>query len=136
MKRRQFINSIGAGAGLTALGLSAGCATVGGGSKGKVVVIGGGFSGATAAKYIRMWSEGAIAVTLVEPNPMFVSCPISNLVLGGVKQMADITTSYDNLKGRHGIQMVRDTVVAVDTTKRTVTLAGGSTLPYEQGGFV
>ncbi len=69
MKRRQFINSIGAGAGLTALGLSAGCATVGGGSKGKVVVIGGGFSGATAAKYIRMWSEGAIAVTLVEPNP-------------------------------------------------------------------
>ena len=132
MKRRQFINSIGAGAGLTALGLSAGCATVGGGSKGKVVVIGGGFSGATAAKYIRMWSEGAIAVTLVEPNPMFVSCPISNLVLGGVKQMADITTSYDNLKNRHGIQMVRDTVVAVDTTKRTVTLAGGSTLPYDR----
>jgi len=69
---------------------------------------------------------------LVEPNPAFVSCPISNLVLGGVKQMADITTSYDNLKGRHGIQMVRDTVVAVDAKKRTVTLAGGSTLAYDR----
>ena len=81
MKRRQFINSIGAGAGLTALGLSAGCATVGG-SKGKVVVIGGGFSGATAAKYIRMWSEGAIAVTLIEPNPCLRVMPHFQLGLG------------------------------------------------------
>src|SRR5690606_34986570 len=114
------------------LGLASGCATSGGGSGAKVVVIGGGYGGATAAKYIRLVSEKSIQVTLVEPNATFISCPISNLVLGGHKTMADITTPYDNLEKRHGIKLVRDMVTNIDADKRVVKLAGGSELPYDR----
>ena len=109
-----------------------GCASTGGGKGPKVVVIGGGYGGATAAKYIRMWSDYGISVMLVEPNPTFISCPISNLVLGGVKTMADITTPYDNLGKRHGVQMVRDMVTSIDPEKRLVRLASGAELPYDR----
>ena len=130
-KRRQFIQtaSLGSAAGL--LGLS-GCATPGGGNGPKVVVVGGGYGGATAAKYVRMWSEGQIQVTLVEPNTAFVSCPISNLVIGGSKTMADITTPYDNLEKRHGVKVVRDSVARIDADKQVVMLAGGGTLAYDR----
>ena len=131
LKRRQFIQtaSVGSAAGL--LGLS-GCATTGGGNGPKVVVVGGGYGGATAAKYVRMWSEGQIQVTLVEPNAAFVSCPISNLVIGGSKTMADITTPYDNLEKRHGVKVVRDSVARIDPDKQVVMLAGGGTLAYDR----
>jgi sulfide dehydrogenase [flavocytochrome c] flavoprotein subunit len=129
MKRRQFIQTIGAG---TALAATVGCASTASPAKPKVVVVGGGYGGSTAAKYIRMWSEGTIDVTLVEPNATFISCPISNLVLGGSKQMADITFGYDILTRRHGVNIVRDTVQSIDTEKRTVKLAGGSMLPYDR----
>ncbi|MBP9905777.1 MAG: FAD-dependent oxidoreductase [Rhodoferax sp.] len=135
MKRRLFVGSMGAGSMLGALGglsLLSGCATSGGGNGPKVVVVGGGFGGATAAKYVRMWSDYGISVTLVEPNTSFVSCPISNLVLGGVKTMADITSSYDSLSKVHGVQLVRDSVTAIDAEKRVVKLAGGSELPYDR----
>jgi sulfide dehydrogenase [flavocytochrome c] flavoprotein chain len=129
MKRRQFIQTIGAG---TALAATVGCASTASPAKPKVVVVGGGYGGSTAAKYVRMWSEGTIDVTLVEPNATFISCPISNLVLGGSKQMADITFGYDILTRRHGVNIVRDTVQSIDTEKRTVKLAGGSMLPYDR----
>ena len=131
LKRRQFIQtaSVGSAAGL--LGLS-GCATTGGVNGPKVVVVGGGYGGATAAKYVRMWSEGQIQVTLVEPNAAFVSCPISNLVIGGSKTMADITTPYDNLEKRHGVKVVRDSVTRIDPDKQVVMLAGGGTLAYDR----
>jgi NADPH-dependent 2,4-dienoyl-CoA reductase/sulfur reductase-like enzyme len=128
MQRRHFLQT---GSALGAMGLMSGCATVGG--KGpKVVVIGGGYAGATAAKYIRMWSDYGIQVTLVEPNPSFVSCPISNLVIGGSKTLADITTPYDNLVKRHGVQMVQDRVTSIDADKRVVKLAGGAELMYDR----
>ena len=129
MQRRHFLQS---GTALGAAGLVSACATVGGGSGPKVVVIGGGFSGATAAKYIRMWSDQKIQVTLVEPNDYFMSCPISNLVIGGSKTMADITTPYDNLTKRHGVQVVKDRVNSIDADKRTVKLAGGTELTYDR----
>ena len=128
MQRRQLLQ---AGSALGAVGLMSGCATIGGNGP-KVVVIGAGYAGATAAKYIRMWSDGGIQVTLVEPNDSFISCPISNLVIGGSKTMADITTPYDNLVKRHGVQMVKDRVASIDATKRIVKLAGGSELPYDR----
>ena len=128
MQRRQLLQ---AGSALGAMGLVSGCATIGGNSP-KVVVIGAGYAGATAAKYIRMWSEGGIQVTLVEPNDSFISCPISNLVIGGSKTIADITTPYDNLVKRHGVQMVKDRVASIDAAKRIVKLAGGSELPYDR----
>jgi sulfide dehydrogenase [flavocytochrome c] flavoprotein chain len=128
MQRRHFLQTSSA---LGAMGLISGCATVGG--KGpKVVVIGGGYAGATAAKYIRMWSDYGIQVTLVEPNPTFISCPISNLVIGGSKTLADITTPYDNLVKRHGVQMVQDRVTSIDAEKRMVKLAGGAGLTYDR----
>jgi sulfide dehydrogenase [flavocytochrome c] flavoprotein subunit len=132
MKRRQFVQAAGAGSVLGALGFITGCATPGGSGGPHVVVVGGGFGGATAAKYIRLWSDQSIRVTLVEPGATFISCPISNLVLGGSKTMADITTSYDNLVKRHGVNVVRDRVTRIDAAKRTVTLAGGAELGYDR----
>ena len=129
LQRRQILQS---GAALGTVGLLAGCATPAAAKGPKVVVIGAGYAGATAAKYIRMWSEGSISVTLVEPNAQFVSCPISNLVLGGSKTLADITSPYDNLVKRHGVQMVRDRVASIDTSRRVVKLAGGNELPYDR----
>jgi NADPH-dependent 2,4-dienoyl-CoA reductase/sulfur reductase-like enzyme len=130
--RRDFLKSAAAGCGsAAALALSA-CATPSGGTSGKVVVVGGGYGGATAAKYIRMWSNGGIDVTLVEPAPEFISCPMSNLVLGGSKDMAFLTVSYDNLTRRHGVKVIRDMAIAVDTDKRTVKLSGGGDLSYDR----
>ena len=129
MDRRQFIQ---AGSAASVLGLTAGCASVGGGAGGHVVVVGGGYGGATAAKYIRMWSDGRVNVTLVEPGDSFISCPISNLVLGGSKQMADVTVPYDNLARRHGVKIVKDRATAIDADKRQVRLAGGGTLSYDR----
>ncbi len=132
MQRRQILETAGALGALAATGLLSACATPGAGKGAKVVVVGGGFGGATAAKYVRMWSDNQIQVTLVEPNASFISCPISNLVIGGVKTMADITTPYDNLERRHGIQVVRDMVTSIDPEKRLVKLASGAELAYDR----
>lgn len=114
----------------SAVGTLGACAT-GGGSKGKVVVVGGGWGGATAAKYTRMWSEGTIDVTLVEPSRTFVSCPISNLVIGGSRKLDELTLSYDGLR-RHGVNVVHDTVTAIDAERKQVRLASGGTLPFDR----
>ena len=133
MQRRQFVSTVAAGSALGSLGLLSGCAAPMSSSSGPhVVVIGGGYGGATAAKYLRLFSEGKVQVTLVEPSANFISCPISNLVVGGIKQISDITIPYDNLAKRHGIQIVRDRATAIDPDKRTVKLAGGSALTYDR----
>jgi sulfide dehydrogenase [flavocytochrome c] flavoprotein subunit len=132
MQRRQLIQSAAFSTVLGAAGLGTGCASSSGRNGPKVVVVGGGYGGATAAKYVRMWSDQQINVTLIEPNAAFVSCPISNLVLGGSKTMADITTPYDNLSRRHGVTVVRDMVTSIDPDKRTVRLASGGELPYDR----
>jgi len=129
LSRRKLLALAAVGTTLSAL---AGCASTGGSKTiGRVVVVGAGFGGATAAKYIRLWSQGAIAVTVVESNREFISCPMSNLVIGGSKTMKDITLSYAGLD-KHGVRMVYDTVTAVDADKREVRLASGGTLPYDR----
>ncbi|MCQ9373786.1 NAD(P)/FAD-dependent oxidoreductase [Methyloversatilis sp. XJ19-13] len=126
--RRGFIKGT---LGLSAMAALYGCAGAGKGAKGHVVVVGGGYGGATAAKYISMWSEGGIRVTLVERNAAFVSCPISNLVLAGEKQLSDITVGYEGL-AKYGITVVQDEVTAVDAEKRMIRLARGGDLAYDR----
>lgn len=120
------------GAGMALGGLTlAGCAsTASGPSIGRVVVVGGGFGGATAARYLKMWG-GNVDVTLVERNTSFVSCPISNMVLGGHKQMADISRGYGGLKAL-GVKVVQGDVTAIDAAGKKVRLAGGGELSYDR----
>jgi sulfide dehydrogenase [flavocytochrome c] flavoprotein chain len=132
MKRRQFIHALGAGSALASAAFIAGCATPGSANGPRVVVVGGGYGGATVAKYISMWSDQTIQVTLVEPNASFVSCPISNLVIGGSKTIADVTTPYDNLVKRHGVSVVRDTVTAIDAERKVVRLGSGAELAWDR----
>ena len=129
MQRRHLLAGLVAGG---ALGL-AGCASTGGSaSKARVLVVGGGYGGATAAKYVRLLSDYRIDVMMVEPNARFVSCPMSNLVLGGMKTMADITNPYTGLSARHGVRLVQDWVASIDATQRVVTLASGGKVSYDK----
>lgn len=124
--RRDFLKLSAAG---IVVGVFPGCATSASEivkKKGqRVVIVGGGFGGATAAKYIRMWSENKIEVVLIERNPNFISCPMSNTVLAGSRTIADLTQNYDTLKSKYGIELVRGEVTGVDPLKQTVTLADG-----------
>lgn len=97
---------------------------------GRVVVIGGGFGGSTVARYLRLWHPD-IDVTLVERNEQFISCPLSNLVVGGHKELGELTRSYAGLAAQ-GVKVVRGEVVAIDAAGRNVRLADGPNLPYER----
>ena len=90
-----------------------------------VVVIGGGYAGAVAAKYLRLWSRGEVQVTVVEPYTQFISCPLSNLVLGGSKTINDLTFGYDALKNQHGIHWIKDEVTSIDADARSIKMKRG-----------
>ena len=122
---------LGAGVALGGLALT-GCAGTSnsGPSAGRVVVVGGGFGGATAARYLRMWGDN-IEVILVERNASFISCPMSNLVVGGHKQMAEITRGYDGLKAI-GVKFVQGDVVAIDVAAKKLRLASGTELAWDR----
>ena len=129
LNRRQFIR---AGAGLAATSLAAPhvyAASHGG--MPKVVVIGGGAGGATAARYINKDAGGAIEVTLVEPSRTYYTCFFSNLYIGGFRTMDSLAHSYGTL-ATEGINVVHDYAVDVDRGAKTVTLASGATLPYDK----
>jgi NADH dehydrogenase FAD-containing subunit len=128
MKRRDFLKLAGATVAVSELGL-AGCATPAP-SKARVVVVGGGFGGATAAKHIRMW-DPSIDVVLIERDTSFVSCPISNAALAGFTTVQELTRNYDGLR-RHGVTVVHDEAVAIDAAKKTVRLARGGDVAYER----
>ena len=125
--RRDFLK-IAASTALVSLPMLSKAATQ---AKGRVVVVGGGYAGATAAKYLRDWSNAGLDVIVVEPRSQFVSCPLSNLVLGGNKNINDLTFAYDLLKSNHGIQWVADEVVAIDTASRLVKMKQGE-LAYDR----
>jgi sulfide dehydrogenase [flavocytochrome c] flavoprotein chain len=140
MQRREWLLGVGAGAGALGLTSLSGCAVTSNADllvppavgKSRVVVVGGGYGGATAAKYLRMFSGGNVEVVLVEPNAAFVSCPMSNLVVGGHTTLGNITTSYAALSQKHGISVIKDMVSSIDTTKKTVALASGPTIRYDK----
>lgn len=128
--RRDFLRVSGTGVGLGLLGAGGlgGCAPA---LKGdfapktgrRVVVIGGGWGGATAAKYIRL-GDPSIEVILLEPNKEFVSCPFSNLVLSGVRSMESITFGYDGLR-RHGVKLIHEAAAAIEPDQKRVRVGEG-----------
>jgi len=128
VNRRTFI---GTGA-LAAAALSA--PKVLGASHGmpKVVVIGGGAGGATAARYIAKDSDGQIDVTLIEPTRKYYTCFFSNLYLGGFRDISSIGHTYGTLASEYGINVVHDWAVGVDRDAKTVALAGGGSVPYDR----
>ncbi len=129
LQRRSFLQSSAA---ISLLGLGACATTASLPTKAKVVVIGGGYGGATAAKYVRLLSDYKIGVVLIEPNDVFVSCPMSNLVVGGSQQMGFLTTQYTGLTKNHGITVVKDMATDIDATRKVVTLAKGGTIAYDK----
>lgn len=137
--RRDFFRLTGFGAAATAAGAfgfsALARAQLGpktGGAKGAhVVVIGGGFGGATCAKYLKL-ADPALSVTLIEPDKKFITCPFSNYVIAGFGTMQAITRDYDALRKKHGVQVVHDFATAIDPAKRTVRLKGGKSLAYDR----
>ncbi|CAG0992619.1 sulfite dehydrogenase (cytochrome C) [Methylophilaceae bacterium] len=131
LNRRAFIKLSIAAPALASLSACGSTAIRPAGSKPCVVVIGGGYAGATVAKYLRIWSNAGIDTIVIEPNPYFISCPLSNLVLGGSKGLDDLSFSYDGLKRHHGIQWVQDTVTSVDSAAKKISMQRGE-LSYDK----
>jgi sulfide dehydrogenase [flavocytochrome c] flavoprotein chain len=127
--RRDLLKLAGA-APLAAVAARRGFAQTHAQSAPRVVVVGGGFGGATCARYLKR-ADSAIRVTLIEPSRSFVTCPFSNAVLGGLRDLASITFDYAQLQAR-GVELVQDSAVSLDPAARSVMLAGGQTLPYDR----
>ena len=127
LNRRDFIKVASAGALISSTGLLSACASLANNkaSVGRVVIIGGGYAGTTAAKYIRLWSNSTIETVVIEKSAQFVSCPLSNLVLGGSKSINDLTFGYDLVKKNHGVTMVNDEVTAIDLSTKKVMMKRG-----------
>lgn len=128
MDRRQLL----IGGGVLAASASFGTRAIHAQGKPRVVVIGGGPGGATAAKYIAKDSQGAIEVVLVEPKEAFTTCFHSNLYLGGFKTFEEITHRYDKIVSAYGIKHVRQWAMAIDRDKKEVVLADNTRLPYDR----
>jgi sulfide dehydrogenase [flavocytochrome c] flavoprotein subunit len=128
LNRRLFLGT-GAAA---AASLCAPALLADGHGKPRVIVIGGGAGGATAARYIAKDSKGAVDVTLIEPTRTYFTCFFSNLYLGGVKEIDDLGHNYGTLAAKYGINVVHDWAVDVDRDSKTVSLAGGGSLPYDK----
>jgi len=128
LNRRSFIGT-GVAAAAT---LSAPMVLAASHGKPRVVVVGGGAGGATAARYIAKGAKGAIDVTLVEPTRKYYTCFFSNLYIGGFRQLASIGHTYGTLAAEYGINVVHDWAIGVDRDARTVSLAGGAKLPYDR----
>jgi sulfide dehydrogenase [flavocytochrome c] flavoprotein subunit len=124
--RRDFLKVSGIGVALLGTG---GVRSFAAEAKRRVVVIGGGWGGATAAKYIRL-SDSSIEVTLLEPNKEFISCPFSNLVLSGVESLKNLTVSYDGLRKR-GVRIRHEAASAIEPDKKRVRV-GKDYLEYDR----
>lgn len=128
--RREFLKFAGAASSVGALGLAP-FAARGAAPKARVVIVGGGYGGTIAAKYLRM-ADPNIKVTLIERNKSFISCPLSNEVLGGEREIGTLTFGYDTLTRKHGVDLVIDEVVEIDAAAKKVKVAGGNTLAYDK----
>jgi len=129
LTRRNFVRLTGTiGAACSVLGWP--LIALAGKSSGRVVIVGGGFGGASCAKYLSRIAPG-VEVTLVERNTKFITCPFSNAVLGGLYDIDFITQGYDALRNVHGVNVVHDNATAIDPSAKKVVLAGGTALEYD-----
>jgi sulfide dehydrogenase [flavocytochrome c] flavoprotein subunit len=129
MNRRQFVKVAGLAAMVPVFGTAlTGCETRSG--AGRVVVIGGGFGGATAAKYLKKYNP-ALDVTLIEAKTSYTTCPASNWYLGGMRDLASITHNYDGMKKR-GINVIHQMVTDLDADGHSIKLADGTSLSYDR----
>jgi NADH dehydrogenase FAD-containing subunit len=130
MQRRELLGSLLAGGSLAAIGA---CTSLPSRPKaGRVIVVGGGYGGATVAKYLRLFSDQTLDVVLIEPQPAFISSPLSNRVIGGQMQLSQLTVSYDGLRHAHGVHVLRDRVTAIAVDRQVVRLASGKILHYDK----
>jgi sulfide dehydrogenase [flavocytochrome c] flavoprotein chain len=128
VSRRQLL----AGLGATTSAMMIGAPAVLAQAKPRVVVIGGGAGGVTAAKYIAKDSKGAIAVTLIEENANYQTCFHSNLYLGGVRDYASINHSYGVVSKANSFDVVRARATMIDRDKKEVTLSNGRKIGYDR----
>ena len=128
--RRHVLATLGALGSASMTGMIPALVRAQGAASGRVIVVGGGFGGATAARYLKIYNP-SLDVTLVEPAARFVTCPFSNLVLGGLRTMDQISHGYDGLRAM-GIKVVPEAATDVDAGGKTVTLSGGSKLPWDK----
>jgi NADPH-dependent 2,4-dienoyl-CoA reductase/sulfur reductase-like enzyme len=127
LSRREALAMLG-GAGAAAFSLST--PAIAQQSAGRVVVIGGGFGGATAARYLKRGNP-KLTVTLVEPLRRFYTCPFTNLHFGGLRTFEQQGHGFDDLR-RIGVQVVHERANDVDAKGKSVTLAGGKKLAYDK----
>jgi NADPH-dependent 2,4-dienoyl-CoA reductase/sulfur reductase-like enzyme len=129
MDRRLFLKASLTGMSLAALPSLAN--PKGTWSVGHVVIIGAGFGGATAAKYMRLWSNGKVKVTMVEPRPQFISCPVSNRIFTGLVNIEGITHSYHELENKYGIRMINAHAHKIDPDRKQV-IVGDENISYDR----
>ena len=125
--RRNFMKFVGASSLLTVTSSMAADSTIP-----HIVVVGGGFSGATCAKYLKMWGGSSVNVTVIEANPTYVSPILSNLVLNGQKTISDLSFTYGDLSSKYGINMIHTTVDSIDKTNQSLTLENGYSVKYDK----
>lgn len=132
IKRRQFMGLLGASAlGLMLPGRAFSAVPGPTGAAGRVVVVGGGMAGATAAKFLRLWGGSDVQVTLVERNDNYPSSILSNLVLNGSTTMNNITFNFNALAQKYGVNVVRGEVGAIDKANKRV-MVGNTALNYDR----
>ena len=125
--RRSFMKFVGASSLFAVTPIMANDTTIP-----HIVVVGGGFSGATCAKYLKMWGGSSVNVTIIEANPTYVSPILSNLVLNGQKTTSDLSFTYGDLSSKYAINMIHTTVDKVNKGEQTLTLGNGSTITYHK----
>jgi sulfide dehydrogenase [flavocytochrome c] flavoprotein chain len=96
----------------------------------RVVVVGGGFGGSACARALKRADEN-LQVTLVEPNKIFTACPFSNEVIAGLREIEAQQFGYDKIAS-DGVTVIAQAATAIDPQARRVTLADGTTHPYDR----
>ena len=125
LRRRTVLQTLLLGAGSAAFAVPSMAQ-----ARARIVIVGGGFGGASAAQMLKTLLPSA-SITLIEPNSIYTACPFSNLVIGGLRDLSQQAFSYDGLKAR-GVDVIADSAVDIDPTAQTVTLQGGSELAYDR----